>query len=92
MTGGLLWYGHKCMRGKDVVDDDLYEGTAKLMEGFLVEECYKEAKDEGFKVKVVWQDVDSSAAKSVRQQFPEAKVFKCGGHVGACIQKKAILC
>ena len=83
MTGGLLWYGHKCMRGKDdVVDDDLYEGTAKSMEGFLAEECYKEAKDEGCKVEVVWQDGDSSAAKSVRQQFPEAKVFKCGGHVG----------
>ena len=82
MTGGLLWYGHKCMRGKDVVDDDLYEGTAKSKEGFLVEEYYKGAKDEGCKVEVVWQDGDSSAAKSVRQQFPEAKVFKCGGHVG----------
>ena len=35
MTGGLLWYGHKCMRGKDVVDDDLYEETANSMEGFL---------------------------------------------------------
>ena len=25
LTGGLLWYGHKCMRGKDdVVEEDLY--------------------------------------------------------------------
>ena len=31
LTGGLLWYGHKCMRGKDdVVEEELYEGTAKV--------------------------------------------------------------
>lgn len=25
LTGGLLWCGHKCMRGKDdVVEEDLY--------------------------------------------------------------------
>ena len=83
MTGGLLWYGHKCMRGNDdVIVDELYEGTAKSMEGFLAEECYKEAKEEGCRVEVVWQDGDSSAAKSLKKQFPEAKVYKCGGHVG----------
>ena len=48
LTGGLLWYGHKCMRGKDdVVDEELFEGTAKSMEGFLAGECYKEAREEG---------------------------------------------
>ena len=48
MTGGLLWYGHKYMRGKDdVVDEDLYEGTAKSMEGVLSDECYGQAKVEG---------------------------------------------
>ena len=41
LTGGLLWYGHKCMRGKDnVVKEELYEGTAKSMEGVLADECY----------------------------------------------------
>lgn len=39
LTGGLLWYGHRCMRGKDdVVEDDLFEGTSKSMEGILAEE------------------------------------------------------
>ena len=66
LTGGLLWYGHKCMRGKDgVLEDELFEGTAKSMEGILAEECYKEARDEGCKVEVVWQDGDSSAALAV---------------------------
>ena len=44
LMGGLLWYGHKCMRGKDtVVNEELFEGTAKSMEGVLAEECYKQA-------------------------------------------------
>lgn len=83
MTGGLLWYGHKCMRGNDnVVEDDLYLGTSKSMEGVLSDECYKQAKDEGCLVEVVWQDGDSSSAKSVATHHPNGKVFKCGGHVG----------
>ena len=83
LTGGLLRYGHKCMWGKDdVVEEELYEGTAKLMEGVLAEECYEQAKNEGCKVEVVWQDGDSSAAKSVSLHHPAGKVYKCGGHVG----------
>ena len=83
LTGGLLWYGHKCMRGKDgVLEDELFEGTAKSMEGILAEECYKEARDEGCKVEVDWQDGDSSAALAVSKFHKEGKVYKCGGHVG----------
>lgn len=83
LTGGLLWYGHKCMKGNDdVVEEALYEGTSKSMEGMLSDECYGEAKSEGCNVEVVWQDADSSSAKSVLQHFPNGKVYKCGGHVG----------
>lgn len=32
-------------------------------------------------VNTVWQDSDSSSAKSVTQHHPAARVFKCGGHV-----------
>ena len=53
LTGGLLWYGHKCMRGRDVVEDELFEGTAKSMEGVLASECYEQVKSEGCKVEVV---------------------------------------
>lgn len=82
LTGGILWYGHKCMQGKDdVVEEELYEGTAKSMEGVLAE-CYEQAKNEGCKVEAAWQDGDSSAAKSVSLHHPAAKVYKCGGHVG----------
>ena len=83
MTGGLLWYGHKCMRGNDdVVEEDLYQGTAKSMEGVLFDECYEQAKVEGCCVEVVWQDGDSSSTKSIALHHPTGKVFKCGGHVG----------
>lgn len=50
MSGGLLWYGHKCMKGgDDIVDDELYHGTSKSMEGQLADECYNQAKEEGCK-------------------------------------------
>ena len=83
LSGGLLWFGHKCMKGgDDVVEEDLYEGTAKSMEGRLAEECYRKAKDEGCGVEVVWQDGDSSSSLSVEKNFGKGKVFKCGAHVG----------
>ena len=82
LTGGLLWYGHKCMRGKDVIDEELYAGTATSMEGVLAGECYKQAKEDGCHVNTVWQDGDSSSAKSVTEYNSNSKVYKCGGHVG----------
>ena len=83
LTGGLLWHGHKCMRGgNDVVEDELYAGTAKSMEGVLADNCHKQAKVESCIVDTVWQDGDSSSAKSVTAPHPTAKVYKCGGHVG----------
>ena len=83
MTGGLLWYGHKCMHGNDnVAEDDFYPGTSKSMERVFSDECYKQAKDEGCSVEVVWQDGDSSSAKSVATHHLSGKVFKCGAHVG----------
>ena len=35
---GLLWYGHKSMPGRDDVEDEFFEGTAKSMEGLLTSE------------------------------------------------------
>ena len=47
ISGGILWYGHKCMKGSDdVVDDELYHRTLKLMEGGLLDECYNQAKED----------------------------------------------
>ena len=83
LTGGLLWFGHTCMR-RNSEDDDLFMGTAKSMEGFLAGECYRQGKDEGCNIEVVWQDGDSSSQKSVEEVFGAEyrRVFKCGGHVG----------
>lgn len=67
------------MRENDVVEDEFFEGRAKSMEGILAEECYKEARDEGCKVEVVWQDGDSSSTKSVQKYHPDEKIFKSGG-------------
>ena len=47
-----------------------------------MEECYNQAKEEGCKIEVVWQDGDSSSSKSVDNAFGPGKVFKGSGHVG----------
>ena len=52
------------------------------MEGVLEEECYDQAKNGGSKVEVVWQDGESSTAKSITLHHPASKVYKCGEHVG----------
>lgn len=86
LTGGLLWCSHKCMKGNDdVIDEGLYEGTAKSMEEVLADQCYVQGKVEGCKVNTVWQDGDSTSANAVSLHYhhhPTAKVYVCGGHVG----------
>ena len=72
LTGALLWYGHLCMRGSDpIIQDELYQGTAKSAEGYLAGTLFEKAKDEGCHIEVNWQDENTSS-----------RVMKCGGHVG----------
>ena len=74
------------MRGSDsLIEDDLYEGTAKSAEGFLAAVLFKKANDEGCSIEINWQDQDSSSKKSFCSLFgseTSARVMKCGGHVG----------
>ena len=51
LSGGLLWFGHKCMHGDS--EEELCLGTSKSMEGELGEDCYQHAKDEGCDIAVV---------------------------------------
>ena len=37
------------------------------MDGILAGECYRQAKDEGCNIEVVWHDGDSSSQKSVEE-------------------------
>ena len=79
----ILFYGHACMQGNDdVIDEPLYPGTSKSAEGYLAEKLFQQAKDEGCRVAVNWQDSDSSSVKSVTSVFPSAQVMYCAGHVG----------
>ena len=68
-----------------MIDDDLYQGTAKSAEGYLAGVLFQKASDEGCKIQVNWQDQDSSSEKSFHSVFgpqTSARVMKCGGHVG----------
>lgn len=68
-SGYFLWH----------VGKDLYEETAKSMEGVLLDEYYGKAKVEGCSFEVMWQDGDSSPENSVTKYHPDGKVYKCGG-------------
>ena len=65
LTGGIIRYGHACMQGADpIIQDDLYQGTARSAEGYLADIFFAQAKEEGCVVEVNWQDQDSSSEKS----------------------------
>ena len=82
-NGALLYYKHLCQRGRDnIVEGELYKGTSKSMEGFAAREVMHQAREEGMKLAVHWQDSDSSSAKPVAECFPECKIMICGGHAG----------
>ena len=70
LTGALLWYGHACMRGSDtIITDELYQGTAKSIEGCLAGVLFEKAKEEGCTIEINWQDQDSSSEKSFRAVY-----------------------
>ena len=79
----LLYVIHKCQRGFDhIAKEELFQGTSKSAEGHSTEEAFAQAKEEGMKIEVHWQDADSSSAKAIEQIMPETKIMKCLGHVG----------
>ena len=84
--GALLHYGHLSMRGADrICNQDLWQSTAKSAEGHLSQQLWTQAKEEGLKVEINWQDADSSPAKGFTYSFSnkqESRVMLCGGHVG----------
>ena len=47
-----------------IIQDNLYQGTAKSAEGYLAGILFAQAKEEGCVIEVNWQDQDSSSEKS----------------------------
>lgn len=92
ITGAFLYYGHLSMWGAHrICDEDLWQGTAKSAEGHLSQKLWAQAKEEGSKVEINWQDLDSSSAKGFRYLFSseqESRVMLCGGHVGRGTREK----
>ena len=79
------------MRGEDdLVEGELYKGTAKSAEGYAADEAFGMAKDDGMHVEVQWQDADSSSSASFRKHYPDKTkscIMLCAGHVGRCHMK-----
>ena len=83
--GSFLYYIHASMRGCDsIISDEPYAGTAKSAEKYVAGVPFKQAKQEGCKIEVNWQDQDFSSKKSFHAVFHKqasTHVIKCGGHV-----------
>ena len=79
------------MRGEDdLVEGELYKGTAKSAEGYAADEAFGMAKDDGMHVEVQWQDADSSSSASFHKHYPDetkSRIMLCAGHVGRCHTK-----
>jgi hypothetical protein len=87
-NGALLYYHHLCQKGSDtVIQEELYKGTSKSAEGFAARKTFQKAKEEGMRIAVHWQDADSSSAKAVSEEFPDAEIMICGGHAGRAHKK-----
>ena len=75
MNGALLYHKHLCQKGRDnTVEEELYKGTSKGVEGYAARITLKKAK-EGINIALQWQDVDSSSSKAVTDLF-----FRCQSH------------
>ena len=72
-------YHHLCQKGRDeVIEEELYRGTSKSSEGFVVRVTFQKVKEEGMHVAIHWQDADSSLAKAVREVFLDAEIMIYG--------------
>ncbi len=81
LTGALLFRKHLCQKGSDrMIKEPLYQGTSKAAEGYAARCTFAEAKKQGMKVEINWQDADSSSSNAVMESFPNATVMTCGGH------------
>ena len=79
-----------CGKEDDAVGGELYQGTAKSVEGHAADIALKKAKEEGMHIEIQWQDGDSSAAESFHDHFQDeaaSKVMLCAGHVSRAFTK-----
>ena len=68
-----------------IIENKLYQGTAKSAGGNLAGILFEKAKEEGCIIEVNWRNHNSLLEKSfcvVYTSDTSASVMKCGGHVG----------
>ena len=76
LPNALLYVAHICQQGDDIIESEVYRGTSKSAEGYGAEICFNQARQEGMKIAIHWQDADSSSKKAVRDAFLGHKDMK----------------
>ena len=68
-TGGVAWFTHRTKRG----NGHNWEGTSNGAEGNMFDELLKKVKSEGFIIKEIVTDKDSSGNTIFCNHFPEGQ-------------------
>lgn len=82
-TGKIAWFSHRTKKGKE----HNWEGTSAGAEGDMFDEVLKKAKDEGFNVKEIVTDKDSSVKSIYLHHFPEGIITFCSNHCSKSFHK-----
>ena len=82
-NGGIAWYTHRTKRGPG----HNWEGTSGGAEGDMFDDVLKMVKEEGFNIKEIITDKDSSTNAIFCQYFPEGTITYCSNHCAKTMHK-----
>ncbi|CAB4009242.1 Hypothetical predicted protein [Paramuricea clavata] len=82
-TGGILWYGHKCMRGKDDnIDEELFAGTSKQWKDVWLKSATRRPRMKDVMLKSFGKMLTQvQQMQSACKWHPKGEIYKFGGNV-----------
>ena len=82
-NGGIAWFTHRTKRGPG----HTWEGTSGGAEGDMFDEILGKVKREGFVIKEIITDKDSSSNAIFCHHFPEGVISYCSNHCAKNMHK-----
>ena len=83
-TGSVAWFTHRTKRGSG----HNWEGTSNGAEGNMFDELLEKVKVEGFIIKEIVTDKDSSGNAIFCNHFPEGSITYCSNHSAKTLHKE----
>ena len=83
-TGGVAWFTHRTKRGPG----HNWEGTSNGAEGNMFDELLEKVKADGFVIKEIVTDKDTSGNAIFCNHFPEGSITYCSNHSAKTLHKE----